>query len=57
MKDSAPRFFKKLFNLIILYGWASSGKEARKHELHLRVLRLKDFCIVFYCIAQRMCII
>jgi hypothetical protein len=52
MKDSEfyAQILQRVVSLIMRHGWASSGKEARKHELHLRVLRLRDFphCILLH---------
>lgn len=52
MKDEGfyAQILQQVVNLMMLHGWASSGKEARKHELHLRVLRLRDFphCILLH---------
>jgi hypothetical protein len=42
----------QLTNLQPLHGWANSGEEAVRHQLHLRILGLRNFLHCTLRIAQ-----
>jgi hypothetical protein len=46
-----------LINLQTLHGWASSGEEAGRYRLHLRIFGFSNFLHCTLLHGQRMCIV